>query len=112
MNNWESICRTLGIDEAGNVYGSFGPGRIYKYSPVTDSITELKEQIPIRQKGISLGRDYGKSETAWRVVVWDHTNKLFYGLDESESALFSFDPEAPAKKCGEAVGSNDDTGIG
>jgi hypothetical protein len=94
VNNLESICRTLGIDEDGNVYGSFGPGRIYKYSPVTDKITELKEQIPIRQKGISLGRDYGKSETAWRVIVWDHTNRLFYGLDESESALFSFDPAA------------------
>src|SRR6202046_3065479 len=70
MNNWESICRTLGIDDQGNVYGSFGPGRIYKYSPVTDTITELKVQIPIRQKGISLGRDYGKSETAWRAVIW------------------------------------------
>jgi hypothetical protein len=78
------------------VYGSFGAGRIYKYSPVTDSITELKERVPIRQKGISLGRDYGKSETAWRVVVWDHVNKLFYGVDESETALFSFDPAAPA----------------
>jgi hypothetical protein len=27
--------------------------------------------LPIRPKGISLGRDYDKSETAWRVVVWD-----------------------------------------
>jgi len=25
MNNWESICRTLGIDD-GNVYGNFGAG--------------------------------------------------------------------------------------
>jgi hypothetical protein len=94
MNNWESICRTLGIDDEGNVYGSYGQGHIYKYSPVTDKITELPEQIPIRQKGLSLGRDYDKSETAWRVVVWDQTSKRFYGVDESESALFSFDPTA------------------
>jgi hypothetical protein len=104
MNNWESICRTLGIDDQGNVYGSFGPGRIYKYSPVTDMITELKVQIPIRQKGISLGRDYGKSETAWRVVIWDDVSKRFYGVDESESALFSFDPSAPPESAMKRLG--------
>ena len=54
----------------------------------------MSEQLPIRQKGISLGRDYGKSETAWRVVVWDETTKKIYGVEESESALFSFDPSA------------------
>ncbi len=64
------------------------------YSPRTDTIQELNAQLPIRQKGISLGRDYGKSETAWRVVVWDEAAKKFYGVDESESALFSFDPSA------------------
>ena len=94
VNNWESICRTLGIDDQGNVYGSFGAGRIFMYSPRTDTIQELNAQLPIRQKGISLGRDYGKSETAWRVVVWDEAAKQFYGVDESESDLFSFDPSA------------------
>jgi len=58
VNNWDSICRTLGIDDQGNVYGSFGPGHIFKYSPQTDTIHELSAQLPIRQKGISLGRDY------------------------------------------------------
>jgi len=71
---------------------------------VTDSITELKERVPIRPKGISLGRDYGKSETAWRTVVWDRGNKLFYGVDESESALFSFDPTAPAETAVKRLG--------
>jgi hypothetical protein len=94
VNNWESICRTLGIDNDGNVYGSYGHGQIFKYSPQTDSIQELQATLPIRPKGVSLGRDYGKSETAWRVVVWDNSAKMFYGVDESESALFSFDPSA------------------
>ena len=95
INNWDSICRTLGIDDEGNVYGSFGPGRIFKYDPRTDSISELSARLPIRQKGISLGRDYEKSETAWRVVVWDQKAKKFYGVEESASILFSFDPTAP-----------------
>jgi hypothetical protein len=105
VNNRDSICRTLGIDDQGNVYGSFGAGRIFMYSPRTDTLQELSAQLPIRQKGISLGRDYGKSETAWRVVVWDETTKRFYGVEESESALFSFEraakPEDAVKRLGQ-----------
>jgi hypothetical protein len=92
VNNWESICRTLGIDDEGNVYGNFGAGQIYKYDPHTDEIIELPVHIPIREKGISLGRDYDKSETHWRTVIWDQQTRKFYGVDESASLLFSFDP--------------------
>ena len=94
INNWESICRTLGIDEEGNVYGNFGAGQIYKYDPRADEIIELPLHVPIRPKGVSLGRDYNKSETHWRTVVWDSQGKKFYGVDESASLLFSFDPHA------------------
>jgi hypothetical protein len=96
INNWDSICRTLGIDDQGNVYGSFGAGRIFQYDPRTDTIRELDAQLPIRAKGISLGRDYDKSETAWRVVVWDQETRRFYGVEESATVLFSFDPAAPS----------------
>src|SRR6185437_7033420 len=95
INNNDSVCRTLGIDDKGNVYGSFGHGQIFKYDPRTDDISELSARVPIRQKGISLGRDYNKSETAWRVVVWDEQTKKFYGVEESQTTLFSFDPTAP-----------------
>jgi len=94
INNWESICRTLGIDDEGNVYGSFGEGQIFKYDPRTDEIQELSVRVPIREKGISLGRDYFKSETAWRTVVWDQNTRQFYGIDESATILFSFNPRA------------------
>lgn len=94
INNWDSICRTLGIDDQGNVYGSFGAGRIFKYDPRTDAIRELDAILPVRQKGKSLGRDYDKAETASRVVVWDSETRKFYGVEESASTLFSFDPAA------------------
>jgi hypothetical protein len=94
IDNWESICRTLGIDDQGNVYGSFGAGQIFKYDPRTNRIAELSVRVPIREKGISLGRDYFKSETAWRTVVWDRETRRFYGVDESATILFSFDPSA------------------
>lgn len=94
VNNHESICRTLAIDDRGNVYGSFGAGSIFQYDPRTDVLRELSARVPIREKGISLGRDYEKSETAWRAVVWDNETRRFYGVEESASILFSFDPEA------------------
>lgn len=104
VNNWDSICRTLGIDDQGNVYGSFGAGRIFQYDPRTDAIRELDAKLPIREKGISLGRDYDKAETAWRVVVWDAETRKFYGVEESASTLFSFDPSAPSGSQVKALG--------
>lgn len=94
FNNWDSLCRTLVVDDQGDAYGSFGHGQIYKYDPRTDSVRELSVKLPIRQKGISLGRDYNKAETGWRVVVWDQETKKIYGVEESASTLFSFDPHA------------------
>jgi hypothetical protein len=94
INNWESICRTLGVDDRGYVYGTFGEGRVFRYDPRSDEIRELNVRIPIRPKGISLGRDYYKSETGWRTVVWDARTRQFYGVDESATILFSFNPSA------------------
>ena len=94
FNNWDSLCRTLVVDDQGNAYGSFGRGQVYKYDPRTDSVRELSVRLPIRPKGISLGRDYIKTDTMWRVVVWDRETKKFYGVEESATTLFSFDPHA------------------
>ncbi len=92
INNFESICRTLGIDDEGNVYGSFGQGQVFRYNPRTDEIEELPVRLPIRAKGVSFGRDYLKSETAWRTVVWDRQTRQFFGVEESATTLFSFNP--------------------
>jgi hypothetical protein len=94
INNFESICRTLGIDDEGNVYGSFGQGEVFRYNPRVDEIEELPVRLPIRAKGISLGRDYLKSETAWRTVVWDRQTRQFFGVEESATILFSFNPRS------------------
>lgn len=94
INNFESICRTLGIDDEGNVYGSFGQGQVFRYNPSTDEIEELPVRLPIRAKGISFGRDYLKSETAWRTVVWDRQTRQFFGVEESATTLFSFNPRS------------------
>jgi outer membrane protein assembly factor BamB len=94
FNDPDSLCRFLGIDDQGRVFGSFGKGQVFRYDPRSDTLRELSIKLPIREKGISLGRDYNKSETAWRVVVWDQETRTFYGVEESATTLFSFDPNA------------------
>lgn len=105
VNNWDSICRTLAIDDEGKVYGSFGAGHVFRYDPKTDALTELSVQLPVRQKGISLGRDYTKAETGFRTMIWDSVTSRFYGVDESETRLFSFSPHDGNDGRIEALGS-------
>jgi hypothetical protein len=111
INNFESICRTLGIDDEGNVYGSFGQGEVFRYNPRTDEIEELPVRLPIRAKGVSLGRDYLKSETAWRTVVWDRQTRQFFGVEESATILFSYNPRtAEVRRLGQlSIPSLDDS---
>ena len=111
INNFESICRTLGIDDEGNVYGSFGQGEVFRYNPRSDEIEELPVRLPIRAKGVSLGRDYLKSETAWRTVVWDRQTRQFFGVEESATILFSYNPRtAEVRRLGQlSIPSLDDS---
>ncbi|MBI3650753.1 MAG: hypothetical protein HY231_06860 [Acidobacteria bacterium] len=98
VNNWDSLCRSLAADDEGNVYGTFGEGRIFKYDVKDDRLKDLSLQIPHRPKGInSHGRDYLKSESGWRVVIWDEIDKKIYGIEESSCYLFSFDPKRGAE---------------
>ena len=70
VNNWESLCRTLGIDDESNVYGSFGVGQIFRYDLRRDSIHELAIRPASRKcaqiyssvlhAGIPLGFDNSK----------------------------------------------------
>jgi hypothetical protein len=86
------------------MFAAASAGRIFQYDPRTDAIREPGAQLPIRAKGISLGRDYDKSETAWRVIVWDEETKRFDGVEESASTLLpSIRQRQPA---GENVGAD------
>ena len=88
MNNWDSICRTLGIDDEGNVYGSFGAGRIYKYDPRTDNVRELSVQVPITAEGNIAGarlQQVGNGVAHGRVGPADE--KVLWGGRERDHSL-------------------------
>ena len=91
INNRHTICRTMAIDDKGNVYGSYEPYRVFRYRPEIDQIEELAIEIPT-DKTILPGtwRTYRPN---WRSVVWDKVNQKIYGIDRTSSILFQYDPQ-------------------
>ena len=94
-------CSTQVFHATLNGFGRFGPENYCKQAinPVLRvNLHRLAAggpiRIPIQPKGIAFGRNYYMSESAWRTLVWDRRARKFYGVDESATLLFSFDPQA------------------
>lgn len=92
----DHICRCLGIDPDGQVYGCLEGGAIWKY----DS-SELKRvnRIP----GLDLSRvpfthsieeaSAKPSFQMWRAIEWNPNTESFWGLHFGSTTLFEFKPE-------------------
>ncbi|MEK4059834.1 MULTISPECIES: hypothetical protein [Paenibacillus] len=92
-----SICRNLGIDQNGDVYGCSESFKIFKYSHNEHSLNYLttnfneissknEEWVSSKKKGSNkVGR------TMWRCIEFDSSNNVFYGINASDSSLFLFD---------------------
>lgn len=94
---WDRVCRTLGLDPDGNVYGSTMGGRIWKFE--AGNMPRPLSYIP----GLDLSRatfsqsseetEKGNFQHNWRVVEWNSVTKSFFGILWETTALFEFDPE-------------------
>ena len=91
VDNWD-ICRTLFIDETGNVYGSYPPGRIWKYDVVKDRIFDLEYvRLPITIDARSMANPMLDRRAQWRYIEWDPVDKVAYGIIGGNNLLFKFD---------------------
>jgi hypothetical protein len=70
VDNWD-ICRTIFSDDAGNVYGSFPPGRIWKYDAVKDRIFDLQNLT---------------------LPIINQSRTMAYGIVGGSNLLFKFEP--------------------
>lgn len=92
-----SVCRSLGLDKNGNVYGSCENYKIFRYSPTNKRLdfleTNFKEisdataewENPKKQGANRVGR------SLWRCVEYDDESNKFIGINASNSKLFEFD---------------------
>jgi len=91
INDRFTICRIMTIDDEGNVYGSYEPFRIFQYRPDTDRIRDLSLKIPTDKTIWPVNwRTY---RPIWRSAIWDETTRKIYGIDQTSSILFEFDPK-------------------
>lgn len=94
VDDWD-ICRTIATDDQGNVYGAFPVNRIWKYDPENDRITDLQNtKIPNdpRVSPRTMSNPKIDRKTLWRILEWKDDEKAFYGITNSDSRLFRFDP--------------------
>jgi len=89
---FQRICRTLAMDDEGNVYGSSGDGKIWKYDLKRDEVVIMKSRMQDATRG-SMPRAAPYLHL-WRTIVWDRKAKVFYGVHWGTSWLFRFDPKA------------------
>jgi hypothetical protein len=96
-DEWDRVCRTLGVDPKGNVYGSTMAGRVWKFDP------EVRPRPLSYIKGLDLSRATfsqsadetmkGDFQHNWRVVEWNPATNSFFGVLWETTALFEFVPE-------------------
>ena len=90
VDNWD-ICRTIFADDMGNVYGSWAPGRVWKYDPVQDRIFDLSIQLPIINVARSMHNPMLDRKAQWRIIEWDAQTKCAYGIVGGSNDLFKYD---------------------
>jgi len=90
VDDWD-VCRTIFIDNLGNVYGSWPPGRVWKYDPVADRIFDLSIRVPIVNVARSMHDPMLDRKAQWRIIEWDPQTKCAYGIVGGSNDLFKFD---------------------
>jgi len=91
VDNWD-ICRTLLIDDNGNVYGSYSPGLVWKYDFEQDRIFNLEFlRLPISLDSRTMANPMLDRRAQWRYIEWDPVDKVAYGVIGGNNMLFKYD---------------------
>jgi hypothetical protein len=91
VDNWD-ICRTIFMDNLGNVYGSYPPGRIWKFDVEKDRIFDLEYlKLPISIDSRTMANPMLDRRAQWRIIEWDTLQKVAYGIIGGNNLLFRYD---------------------
>ena len=94
VDNWD-ICRTIFIDDQGNVYGSYAPAMIWKYDVSRDRIFDLQYlKLPIINVSRTMANPMLDRKGQWRIIEWDPVDKVAYGIVGGTNMLFRYDVHA------------------
>ncbi len=93
VDDWD-ICRTIFADDLGNIYGSFPVAQIWKYDPVKDEVIDfpnIRLQYDMRILPRTMSKPMIDRKVIWRVIEWNPTEKVAYGIIGGNSMLFRYD---------------------
>ncbi|NND31757.1 MAG: hypothetical protein HKN76_04140 [Saprospiraceae bacterium] len=94
VDGWD-ICRTLLIDESGNVYGSYAPGRIWKFDVEKERIFDFDHvRVPVSLESRTMANPMLDRRAQWRYIEWDKKEKVAYGITGGSNTLFKYDVNA------------------
>jgi len=91
VDNWD-ICRTIFADDKGCIYGSYPPGKIWKYDPEPDRIFDFQFiRLPIINVSRTMANPMLDRKAQWRIIEWNPTDKVAYGIVGGSNMLFKYD---------------------
>ncbi len=93
---WDRICRTLGIDPEGYVYGSTMDGAVWRCDPSDPRRVQTIEGLDLSRLPFSQSAEEtlkGDFQNNWRVIEWNPLTKSFWGIHFECSTLFEFKPK-------------------
>jgi hypothetical protein len=92
VDDWD-ICRTIFMDDVGNVYGSLVGGRVWKYDVEEKRLLDLQHiRLPIINQPRSLSNPSLDRKTTWRIIEWDSLDRAAYGIIGGTNLLFRYVP--------------------
>ena len=109
-----SICRSLTLDNDGNVYGSFEKNKIFKFDRKLFKIKYLKTKLPTSNENIKEWSDKTRNgvnnigRNIWRTALWNNNLQKIFGIHGGTSKLFEYDPNKEAVHELSFIGANID----
>jgi hypothetical protein len=85
------VCRSLGLDAEGAVYGSCRSGVVWRAAP--GGAPAVVPDVNVREGALGPVDRRGGRENFWRVVLWEPHERVFYGVHAGTQSLFRFDPD-------------------
>ncbi len=97
-SEWSFICRKLGIDGQGTLYGSTDRGRVWnlntsKQRPIYYSTDlDLNSVVPDRDPAFKILPEPHYYWQGWRTILWNEKTNSFWGLHGGSTQLFEYSP--------------------
>jgi len=97
---WDFICRRLGTDGDGTIYGSTNTGKIWRFERGAQRPVDFYAQLDLDAVPALQSETFKIEPEAhyfwrnWRTIVWNEQTDSFWGLHGGSSQLFEFSPQA------------------